>query len=110
MLSVNSRTAKELIFAGFWYVVLSLFALVLALPLVWLLSTSLKTGGQTFLMPPKWIPDPFVWTNYSEAFKAVAFHEYFWNTIRIVIFATTGTTTDGLAGGLRICPIALSFS
>ncbi len=71
--------------------VLSIFAVTLALPLVWLISTSLKTGGQTFLMPPKWIPDPFVWSNYAEAFKAVAFHEYFWNTIRIVFFATTGT-------------------
>jgi multiple sugar transport system permease protein len=71
-------------------VVLCLLALTLALPLVWLISTSLKTGSQTFLMPPKWIPDPFVWSNYAEAFRAVAFHEYFWNTIRIVFFATTG--------------------
>ena len=70
--------------------ILSGLALTLALPLVWLISTSLKTGSQTFLMPPKWIPDPFVWSNYAEAFRAVAFHEYFWNTIRIVFFATTG--------------------
>ena len=42
-------------------------------------------------MPPKWIPDPFVWSNYSEAFRAVAFHEYIWNTARIVFFATAGT-------------------
>ena len=87
---MRSRAAIDLIWSGFWYMVLSLLALTLALPLVWLISTSLKTGGQTFLMPPKWIPDPFVWSNYAEAFRAVAFHEYFWNTIRIVFFATTG--------------------
>lgn len=91
MTSISGRAALEILWAGIWYVVLSIFALTLALPLVWLISTSLKTGGQTFLMPPKWIPDPFVWSNYAEAFKAVAFHEYFWNTIRIVFFATTGT-------------------
>ena len=90
MPTMRSRAAIDLIWAGFWYVVLCLLALTLALPLVWLISTSLKTGGQTFLMPPKWIPDPFVWSNYAEAFRAVAFHEYFWNTIRIVFFATTG--------------------
>ena len=90
MPSMRSRAAIDLIWSGFWYMVLSLLALTLALPLVWLISTSLKTGGQTFLMPPKWIPDPFVWSNYAEAFRAVAFHEYFWNTIRIVFFATTG--------------------
>ncbi len=91
MQALNGRAVKEVIFAGIWYIILSFFAVTLALPLVWLLSTSLKTGGQTFLMPPQWIPEPFVWSNYAEAFRAVAFHEYFWNTARIVIFATTGT-------------------
>ena len=91
MTSISGRATLEILRAGFWYAVLCFFALTLALPLVWLISTSLKTGGQTFLMPPKWTPDPFVWSNYAEAFRAVAFHEYFWNTIRIVFFATTGT-------------------
>lgn len=87
---MSSRAVLELVWTGIWYVVLCFLAVVLALPLFWLVTTSLKTGGQTFLMPPKWIPDPFVWSNYSDAFRAVAFHEYFWNTIRIVFFATTG--------------------
>ncbi len=76
---------------AFWYAVLSFFAVVLALPLAWLVSTSLKTGAQTFVMPPKWIPDPIVWENYPEAFRAVPFHRYFWNTMQIVVFATLGT-------------------
>lgn len=74
-----------------WYVVLSFFGLALALPLVWLVSTSLKTGPQTFIMPPQWIPDPVVWENYPQAFQAVPFHQYFWNTLQIVVFATLGT-------------------
>jgi len=87
---MSRRAVLELVWAGIWYAILCFLAVVLALPLFWLVTTSLKTGGQTFLMPPKWIPDPFVWSNYSDAFQAVAFHEYFWNTIRIVFFATTG--------------------
>ncbi|MBX3051515.1 MAG: carbohydrate ABC transporter permease [Caldilineaceae bacterium] len=63
----------------------------MALPLVWLVSTSLKTGAQTFVMPPIWIPNPFVWENYPEAFRAVPFGKYFWNTAQIVVFATLGT-------------------
>ncbi len=86
-----SRRIKAIVYALFWYIVLGFFAVVLALPLAWLLSTSLKTGAQTFLMPPKWIPDPIVWQNYPEAFRAVPFHRYFWNTMQIVIFATLGT-------------------
>lgn len=75
----------------FWYLLLSGLALVLALPLLWLISTSFKTGAQTFLMPPKWIPDPIVWSNYPEAFRAVNFARYFWNTIYVTVVATAGT-------------------
>lgn len=85
------RRARRWIWNAFWYAVLSFFAVVLAMPLAWLVSTSLKTGPQTFVMPPKWIPDPIVWENYPNAFRAVPFHRYFWNTIQIVIFATLGT-------------------
>jgi multiple sugar transport system permease protein len=92
--AARSRTRRQAIdgaWAFFWYIVLSLIALSLALPLVWLVSTSLKTGAQTFVMPPIWIPNPFVWENYPEAFRAVPFGKYFWNTAQIVVFATLGT-------------------
>ena len=56
---MSRRAVLELVWAGLWYVVLCFLAVVLALPLFWLVTTSLKTGGQTFLMPPKWIPEPF---------------------------------------------------
>jgi len=91
----NQRSARRCLQRAlrntFWYIVLGFFAVALALPLVWLISTSLKTGAQTFIMPPKWIPDPVVWQNYPHAFQAVPFHRYFWNTIQIVVFATLGT-------------------
>lgn len=89
--SRNRRKAVDGVWAFFWYIVLSFVALALALPLVWLVSTSLKTGAQTFVMPPIWIPNPFVWENYPEAFRAVPFGKYFWNTAQIVVFATLGT-------------------
>jgi len=81
----------NLIWAVIWYIILGFFAVALALPLVWLVSTSLKTGAQIFIMPPKWIPEPIVWQNYPDAFQAVPFHRYFWNTIQIVFFSTLGT-------------------
>lgn len=93
--SLNRKLLRQGITKTFWYLVLSLFALVLALPLIWLISTSFKTGPQTFLMPPQWIPKPIVWQNYPDAFQAVPFHRYFWNTIQVVILATAGTLLTG---------------
>jgi multiple sugar transport system permease protein len=91
---VSSKSRKrvmKIIHDVVWYTILTFFGLVLALPLIWLVSTSLKTGPQTFIMPPRWIPDPMVWENYPQAFQAVPFQQYFWNTFQIVIFATLGT-------------------
>ena len=89
--SRRMKLLRSLVFQAFWYLLLSAVALVLALPLLWLVSTSFKTGSQTFLMPPKWIPDPIVGSNYPEAFRAVNFGRYFWNTIYITLNATLGT-------------------
>ena len=91
----NRRYIRSLIGNLIWYIVLSFFALVLALPLVWLISTSFKSGAQTFLMPPQWIPNPLVFENYPDAFRAVPFHKYFWNTLRVVFGATLGTLVSG---------------
>lgn len=46
---------------------LVLGALVMLLPFLWLLSTSLKNQQQIFLYPPQWIPAPVRWQNYPEA-------------------------------------------
>ncbi|MBI3961034.1 MAG: carbohydrate ABC transporter permease [Chloroflexi bacterium] len=93
-LAARSRARRRTI-DGAWaflgYIILTVVGIALALPLVWLVSTSLKTGAQTFIMPPKWIPEPFIWENYPEAFRAVPFDKYFWNTAQIVVFATLGT-------------------
>lgn len=50
-------------------VVLSLGAVFMAAPLVWMLSTSLKTKEGVYSLPPQWIPDPFVWDTYSRLFQ-----------------------------------------
>ncbi|MFV0286874.1 MAG: carbohydrate ABC transporter permease, partial [Demequina sp.] len=48
--------------------VLSLGAVFMAAPLLWMLSTSLKTKEAVYSLPPQWIPDPFVWDNYVRVF------------------------------------------
>ncbi|WP_082110277.1 carbohydrate ABC transporter permease [Demequina phytophila] len=50
-------------------VVLSIGAIVMAAPLVWMVSTSLKTKDGVYALPPEWIPDPFVWDTYARVFN-----------------------------------------
>lgn len=62
-----------LIFFGFFYV----------LPLLWMLSTALKTDQQVLAFPPVWIPDPVMWSNFIESFSFVPFAIFLKNSLVI---------------------------
>jgi|RhiMethySRZTD1v2_1073278.scaffolds.fasta_scaffold898342_1 multiple sugar transport system permease protein len=75
------------------------FSLVYLLPFAWLLSTSLKLDGREITMPPQWIPDPVVWSNYYRALTSLPMLLYLQNTLIITITATAlGLLTASLAG------------
>ncbi|HIY25360.1 MAG TPA: carbohydrate ABC transporter permease [Candidatus Brachybacterium merdigallinarum] len=52
------------------FIVLCLGAITMLLPLAWMVSTSLKTQENVFILPPQWIPDPIVWENYLRIWEA----------------------------------------
>ena len=68
------------------YLTLILLSAVFSIPFVWLLSTSLKAASQIFVMPPQWIPNPFVWENYPRSTTFIPFFKYFGNTLYVTIF------------------------
>ena len=59
-------------------------------PLLWTLSTSLKTVRQLSAWPPEWIPNPVAWSNYSEALTMLPFERYLLNTMVLVVAAEIG--------------------
>jgi len=75
---------------GAAYLVLTLGGIVLALPFLWLLSTSLKLEGTEFTFPPQWLPSPIAWGNYPAALQTVPYLSYARNTIIITVAATVG--------------------
>lgn len=66
-------------------------AVVLAIPLAWLLSSSLKLSGFIFMIPPQWIPKPVAWENYAEVWQTVPMLLFLRNTATITFFAVLGT-------------------
>ena len=55
-------------------------ALVFLTPLLWMIASSLKPNYQIFEVPPRWIPDPPRWENYTEALTTLPFNTYIVNT------------------------------
>lgn len=73
------------------HAVLILLGLVVALPFLWMISTSLKESFDAFQIPPKWIPYDFVWQNYSAAiFDYFNFVNAFKNTMIITVGVLVG--------------------
>jgi multiple sugar transport system permease protein len=55
------------------YIILGVAALAFLLPLLWMISTSLKPKEQIFVYPLIWIPNPPQWSNYLLALNNPSF-------------------------------------
>jgi multiple sugar transport system permease protein len=73
------------------YVILVLGSILFLIPFVWMLSSSLKTPGEIFIFPPKWIPDTFQLQNYPDSMTAQPFGRYTVNTLVITGFGVVGS-------------------
>ena len=81
------------------YATVALGGLTMVLPFVWMLSTSLKTTAQSMAFPPEWIPNPFVWENYTRITDYMPFFLFLYNSVKIAFFVVFGTLlTCSLAG------------
>lgn len=78
------KKRNERIIRFFAYLYLLAGSLVMAIPFLWMLSTSLKQPGQEFEMPPKWIPEIFEWENYRFVLFESDILQGFLNTLLII--------------------------
>ena len=69
MMSLRSKKTAKRVADTVVVILLSVFSITMVLPLVWMISTSLKTPIQTRTSTPQWIPDPVVWTKYVEIWE-----------------------------------------
>jgi ABC-type glycerol-3-phosphate transport system permease component len=80
------RRARALL--GTRVVLLSLGAVVMALPFAYMLSTSFKPDSLVLHLPPQFIPHHPTGANYTGAWNSNSFGHYFFNSL-IVAVATT---------------------
>jgi multiple sugar transport system permease protein len=79
----RAQLLRRLAGKAFLYLVLLLGALVLVLPFLWMVSTSLKSANDVFKIPPQWIPAPAQWRNYPDALQKGNMPLYFLNSILV---------------------------
>ncbi len=94
---VEPRRRGFLPFDG-WHLVLAPLALVMLLPFIWMVVTSLETPAQTLRFPPTLWPGTLRFENYPNALRQSAFGTWFWNT--------TVVTTIIVLSNLVLCSLA----
>jgi multiple sugar transport system permease protein len=94
---VERRRARWLPFSP-WHLLLMPTAIVMLIPLVWMVATSLETIAQTQHFPPILWPGEFQWGNYRTTLQVAPFGRWFWNT--------TVVTTVVVASNLLLCSLA----
>ncbi len=57
-------------------------------PFLWMISTSLKLGGNVLTFPPKWIPHPATLFQYKKLFKEINFLVHFKNSVIVTLAVT----------------------
>jgi ABC-type glycerol-3-phosphate transport system permease component len=84
---MNADMRKILGNAGL-HVLLALVALLLVLPFLWMVLTSLKELEECGL--PEWLPAVFQWRNYADVFRVegIQFGRWYWNSVFIASFVT----------------------
>ncbi len=60
------------------------------LPFIWMISTSFKTLAEALAMPPIWIPERFLWSNFGEAWGMAPFTRFFLNSAGIAVVTAGG--------------------
>ncbi|USR90913.1 carbohydrate ABC transporter permease [Phormidium yuhuli AB48] len=70
----------------FLYLLLSLLALLMLFPLLWLLSTALKSPQENlFQIPPQWLPEQPTLGNFIRVWQSQPFGRYLFNSTLVAI-------------------------
>lgn len=83
---VLSDVGKSLLAHG----IIWIGALVMVMPFLWMLSTSLKSQGAAVAYPPQWIPNPIQWSNYIDVVQSFPFGIFAFNSVKIALLGTLG--------------------
>ncbi|MCY3947193.1 MAG: carbohydrate ABC transporter permease [Anaerolineaceae bacterium] len=69
------------------------------MPIIWVMSTSLRTPAESFTVPPEWLPEDLYFGNYLQVFDEIPFVYQMGNSFFVTLSTVVGQlTTATLAG------------
>jgi multiple sugar transport system permease protein len=81
-----------------FHALMLLGCVVVLVPFLWMISSSLKTPADVIAFPPDWIPNPIIWDNYPQSLSVLPMGLAYLNSFKIATLDTIG--------GLFTCSLA----
>ena len=78
--------SRDLLAASGLHLLLVGMSLLMILPFIWMVLTSLKPLVD--LGTSEWMPSAFKWGNYGEVFRVIPFGRFYWNSVFIASWVT----------------------
>lgn len=70
------------------FVFLTLGAILMLFPFVWMLLSAFKTNADIYSYPPRWIPSIWTGENFGNVFRMIPFLQYYINSIYTSVLQT----------------------
>lgn len=91
--------------------VLGLIVLVIAAvfalgPLLWTVTTSLRTPAEAFDNPPEWIPIHADFSNYAAVFNQIPIGQFFLNSVIVTVLIVVGQTITCTLSGYAFAMVS----
>lgn len=96
----NYRRNKMLV-----YTALSLGALLMIFPFVWMVLTSFKSAGESVQIPPTILPKQWLADNYSRALTSLPFVKLYINTTLLIVFRVICAVAFSSAAGFAFAKL-----
>lgn len=74
-----------------FYFSASILGLIILVPFIWMIITSLKERGNVLTVPVEWIPDPISFKSYTDVFAFFPFGTAIFNSLFISVLTTVIT-------------------
>jgi len=72
------------------YILITIGAILMILPFLWMISTSFKNPLKVYELPIKWIPETFNIKNYTRLFTEYNFSLYIFNSLKLAALNIIG--------------------
>jgi multiple sugar transport system permease protein len=84
----STRLSISLVARLLGYLVLIVTSIVILIPFLWMVISSLKRSNDVFTVPIQWIPDPVQWSNYIDIFAKANMITWIQNTLILSVIVT----------------------